>query len=510
MKTRGSGILLHLTSLPSPYGIGDMGPTAYRFADFLAEAGQSYWQILPLNPTNPLQGNSPYVSTSAFAGNTLLISPDFLLEDNLITRKEVESGPSFPEERVDYEAVIDFKGKLAEKAYTRFKIRGSSPEYEKFCSENESWLDGFSLFLALKAYLGGRAWSEWPQALRDREPGAMGEARALLAEEVQREKFLQYLFFRQYGMLRRYCNEKHIHIIGDIPIYVSHDSADVWMNPGLFKLDEQKKPFVVAGVPPDYFSDTGQLWGNPVYRWDVLKERGYDWWVNRITHNLRVSDLIRIDHFRGIVGYWEVPASEKTAIKGRWMEGPGYDFINYLIHTIPFLPMIAEDLGIITPDVREVMAHFNIPGMKVLLFAFGDNLSTNPYIPHNLPRNCVAYTGTHDNNTVRGWFENEATPDEKRKLFQYLGRVVAPEELPRELIRLLMMSVASIVIFPIQDILGLGKEARMNIPSTPEGNWEWRLTTRLFEAAPADWLRETTLIYGRQASADSYPADRER
>jgi 4-alpha-glucanotransferase len=311
------------------------------------------------------------------------------------------------------------------------------------------------------------------------------------------EKFLQYLFFNQWGILKKYCNQKEIQIIGDIPIYVSHDSADVWMNPELFKLDDQKRPFVVAGVPPDYFSETGQLWGNPVYRWDVLKERGYDWWVNRIAHNLRLSDLIRIDHFRGIVGYWEVPAAETTAIHGRWVEGPSFDFINYLIRKFPYVPLIAEDLGVITPDVREVMNHFELPGMKVLLFAFGDNLPGNPYIPHNLPKNCVAYTGTHDNNTARGWFEKEATPDEKRRLFQYLGRTVSSEELPRELIRLLMMSVASTVIFPMQDILGLGEEARMNLPSTGEGNWEWRLSPHLFEKAPEDWLRETTEIYGR-------------
>jgi len=497
MKRRGSGILLHLTSLPSPYGIGDMGASAYRFADFLAEARQSYWQILPLNPTHLFYGNSPYVSTSAFAGNTLLISPDLLIREDLLTQEEVESRPSFRADRVDYQTVIDFKGKVAEQAYLRFNSRGASPDYERFCSENAAWLDGFSLFVALKSHLGGRAWNEWPQDLRDREPGAIGEAQKELSEKIRMEKFLQYLFFNQWSMLKKYCNQKDIQIIGDIPIYVSHDSADVWMNPELFKLDNQKRPFVVAGVPPDYFSETGQLWGNPVYRWDVLKESGYDWWVNRIAHNLRVSDLIRIDHFRGIVGYWEVPAAETTAICGRWVEGPGSDFINYLIRKFPHVPMIAEDLGVITPDVREVMNHFDIPGMKVLLFAFGDNLATNPYIPHNLPKNCVAYTGTHDNNTTRGWFEKEATPDEKRRLFQYLGRIVPSEELPRELIRLLMMSVASTVIFPMQDILGLGEEARMNIPSTGEDNWEWRLSPDLFERAPADWLRETTEIYGR-------------
>ena len=474
-----------------------MGTSAYRFADFLADTRQSYWQILPLNPTDPFHVNSPYFSTSAFAGNPLLISPDLLIQDDLLTRQEVESGPSFPVDRVDYQTVIDFKGKLAEQAYLRFKCREVPPDYERFCSENAAWLDGFSLFVALKSHFGGKAWNEWPQDLRDREPGAIGVAQKELSKKIRMEKFLQYFFFKQWGMLKKYCNQKDIQIIGDIPIYVSHDSADVWMNPELFKLDAQKMPFVVAGVPPDYFSETGQLWGNPVYRWDVIKEKGYEWWVNRIAHNLRFLDIIRIDHFRGLVGYWEVPAAEKTAIHGRWVEGPSSDFINYLIRKFPYLPMIAEDLGVITPDVREVMNRFEFPGMKVLLFAFGDNLPNNPYIPYNLPKNCIAYTGTHDNNTARGWFEKEATPDEKRRLFQYLGRIVSSEELPRELIRLLMMSVASTVIFPIQDILGLGEEARMNIPSTGEGNWEWRLSSHLFETAPIDWLRETTEIYGR-------------
>jgi len=496
MRRRGSGILIHLTSLPSSYGIGDMGAWAYRFADFLAEGRQSYWQTLPLNPTHPIS-NSPYVSTSAFAGNPLLISPDLLIQEDLLTRQEVESRPSFPVDRVDYQTVTDFKGKLAEHAYFRFKSRKIHPEYERFCSENAAWLDGFSLFVALKSHLGGRAWGEWPQELRDREPGAIGEVQKELSEKVGMEKFLQYIFFNQWGMLKKYCNQKGIQFIGDIPIYVSYDSADVWMNPELFKLDEQKRPFGVAGVPPDYFSETGQLWGNPVYRWDVLKERGYDWWVNRIAHNLRVSDFIRIDHFRGIVAYWEVPAAETTAVNGRWVEGPGFHFLNHLTRKFPYVPIIAEDLGTITPDVKELMNHFEFPGMKVLLFAFGDDVANNPYIPHNLPKNCVAYTGTHDNNTVKGWFEKEARPDEKKRLFQYLGREIASQELPRELIRLLMMSVASTVIFPVQDILGLGEEARMNLPSTGDGNWEWRLSPHLLDTAPAEWLREMTELYGR-------------
>jgi len=351
--------------------------------------------------------------------------------------------------------------------------------------------------VALKSHFGGKAWSEWPQDIRDRQPQALQSAKKELYETVEKERFLQYLFFKQWGSLKDYCKEKNIQVIGDIPIYVNHDSVDVWAHPELFKLDDEKRPYVVAGVPPDYFSETGQLWGNPIYQWDVLKEKEYDWWVQRIAQTLKVYDLLRIDHFRGLVAYWEVPATEKTAINGNWIEAPVMDFLNHLTRRFPSLPIIAEDLGVITPDVREIMHHFELPGMKLLLFAFGDDLATNPYIPHNLPRNCVAYTGTHDNNTIRGWFEKEATPEIKRRLFRYLGRNVPVEELHWELIRLVMMSVANVTIFPMQDILGLGEEARMNQPSTLEGNWQWRLLPDLLTPDLTSTLREMTETYGR-------------
>ena len=497
MKRRGSGILIHLTSLPSPFGIGDMGPWAYRFVDFLAETKQSFWQILPLNPTDPAHYNSPYHSLSAFGCNPLLISPELLVQDDLLDKTDLESLPDFPEERVDYGAVIRYKEALLNRAYERSKGKRKDHEYGRFCLENTYWLDDFALFMALKSRFGGKAWSEWPQDIRDRQPKALQAAKKEICETVGKERFLQYLFFKQWRSLSNYCNQKNIQIIGDIPIYVNFDSVELWTHPELFKLDNEKRPYVVAGVPPDYFSETGQLWGNPIYQWDVLKEKEYDWWIQRIAQTLKLYDFVRIDHFRGLVAYWEVPATEETAINGKWIEAPVMDFLNHLTRRFPSLPIIAEDLGVITPDVREIMHHFELPGMKLLLFAFGDDLATNPYIPHNLPRNCVAYTGTHDNSPIKGWFEKETTPEIKRRLFRYLGRNVPVEELHWELIRMVMMSVANVAIFPMQDILGLGEEARMNQPATLDGNWQWRLLPDLLTPDLTSRLCEMTETYGR-------------
>jgi 4-alpha-glucanotransferase len=497
MRRRGSGILLHVTSLPSPFGVGDMGPPAFRFVDFLAETKQSLWQVLPLNPTDPEHYSSPYHSTSAFACNPLLISPDLLVEDGLLDKSDIQSPLEFPPDRVDYRAVGAYKEKLFRRAFDHFKGGRDQYEYEKFCSENASWLDDFVLFKALKSHFNGAVWSDWPQDLRDRRKEALQWAIEELGERADMERFLQYVFSRQWNALKKYCNERGIQIVGDIPIYVEHDSVDVWAHPEIFKLDGEKRPSVVAGVPPDYFSETGQLWGNPVYRWDVLREQGYTWWIQRMERNLSLCDVVRIDHFRGLVAYWEVAATENTAINGKWIEAPAMDFLDHLMRKFPFLPIVAEDLGIITPDVREVMQNFELPGMKVLLFAFGEDLPTNPYIPHNLPKNCVAYTGTHDNNTIRGWFEGEGAPEDKKRLLRYLGRDVPVEKLHWELIRLLMMSAANTVIFPLQDILGLGEGARMNRPATLEGNWKWRLGTDLLRPDVVLKLREMTEIYGR-------------
>jgi 4-alpha-glucanotransferase len=498
MNKRGSGILLHITSLPSPYGIGDLGPGAYRFADFLAQSRQRFWQVLPLNPTDQAFGNSPYSSNSAFAGNALLISPELLLEEGLIDKQHVGSVPSFPQKSVDYPSVIRYKEELFNRTYEH--MRGNHRDrsaYEQFCAEKAHWLDNFSLFMVIKRHFQGKVWSEWKRELRDRNPEHLRLVKEEFCDEFEKEKFLQYLFWKQWGSLKRYCNEKGIHLIGDMPIYANYDSAGVWAHPEVFKLNEEKRPAFVGGVPPDYFSKTGQFWGNPVYRWDVLRETGYRWWIRRVAHNLVLFDTVRIDHFRGFVAFWEISATESTAANGHWVEAPAEDFFTALTRSLSNLSIIAEDLGTITPDVKEIMKRFGFPGMRVLLFAFGEDLPTHPYLPHNYVPDCVVYTGTHDNNTVRGWFENEAHPSDKQRLFRYLGREVSAESVHWDFIRLAMMSIAETVIFPMQDVLGLGEEARMNRPARHEGNWEWRLLPQQLTPSLRSSLSDMTETYGR-------------
>jgi 4-alpha-glucanotransferase len=497
MNKRESGILLHVTSLPSPYGIGDLGPSAFRFADFLSEAGQSLWQILPLTPTLGYSGHSPYDSSSSFAGNKLLISPESLCREGLLRGEEIGTPPPFPAETVDYESVVPYKEKLLDLAYERFKSRGEKADYERFLAENAHWLEDFSLFTALKAHFQDRPWSEWPRGIRDRETGYSERLGEALREAADKERFIQYTFFRQWFSLKEECNRKGISIFGDLPIYVACDSADVWSHPEIFKLRVDKKPAFVAGVPPDYFSRSGQLWGNPVYDWDLLRETGFEWWLGRLEHNFRLFDLLRIDHFRGFVAYWEVPSGEKTAIGGKWVEAPGDDFFSALLRRFPRPPIIAEDLGSITPDVVDLIQRFGFPGMKVLLFAFGAGDSRNPYLPHNYRANYVVYTGTHDNNTVRGWFENRATEEEKSRVFRYLGREVPAHGIHDELIRLAMMSAADRAVIPMQDLLGLGEEARMNRPGTIGGNFRWRLAPEKISTPLVRKLSEWTEIYGR-------------
>lgn len=498
MNRRSNGILLHLTSLPSLFGIGDLGPSAYNFADFLSETGQSLWQILPVNPPRP-DHYSPYLSPSAFAGNPLLISPELLVRDCLLEQSDLQSSPGFPADRVDFPSVVPYKKELLEKAYRSFVKNNKPSDYEHFCEESRYWLDEFALFVAIEDRFKGQVWNQWPEELRDRHPEAIQRAKADLRETIDRAKFFQYIFCRQWTAFREYCNGKGVRIFGDIPIYVDFSSADVWTHPNLFRLDKNKSPLVVSGVPPDYFSKTGQLWGHPIYRWDALEEGGYEWWMERIGHNLKLCDLVRIDHFRGFVGYWEVPADEKTAMNGKWVDGPGSRFFKAVLQRFPDLPIIAEDLGVITPDVVEVMEEFDFPGMKILLFAFGDDLATNPYIPHNLVRNCVAYTGTHDNNTARGWFENEIPEEIRQRVFNYLGREVPAEDIHWELIRMVMMSVADMTVFPMQDVLGLGSEDRMNTPSVTNGNWRWRFLPDMLTNELRDRLLLMTQIYGRAA-----------
>jgi 4-alpha-glucanotransferase len=498
MNIRSSGILLHPTSLATPCGIVDLGPEAYRFVDFLSEAGQTLWQILPLTPTDPKHNNSPYHSTSALAGNPLLISPELLVKEGLLTESDLADVPDQRGSRIDFEAAAAFKNRLFDIAFDRFQHKTEDEaSFERFCVRQDFWLDAYALFAALKERFAGQPWIEWPLEIRRRSRDDLLAVRQELALAVQREKFLQYVFFRQWMQLKDYCRQKEIKIFGDIPIYVHYDSVDVWCHPELFKLDENLKPYVVSGVPPDYFSRTGQLWGHPLYRWDTLRESGYQWWIQRLEHNLKLCDMVRIDHFRGLVAYWEVPAEDKTAVNGKWVTAPVDDFMHHLLRKFASLPIIAEDLGTISADVREVMQRYRLPGMRLLLFAFGDDFPDSAFLPHNHVKNCLVYTGTHDNNTVRGWFETEATPENKANLADYLGRPVSADSIHWELIRLAMMSVADTTVLPMQDILGLGAEARMNTPSKLKNNWHWRLAEKLVDAKLAVRLREMTRIYGR-------------
>lgn len=495
---RGSGVLLHITSLPSPYGIGDLGPGAYAFVDFLIRTRQCMWQILPLNLTDPLHGNSPYSSISAFAGNKMLISPDLLIEDGLLARSDLDPIPLYPEGHCDYLSVIPYKSRLLELAYHNFREKGKDRgSFEAFCLKNASWLDDFSLYIAIKNYVAGESWAQWPEELRDRAPQSIEAIRKEYFEQIEKEKFWQYIFSEQWKRLKSFCGKKGVRLFGDLAIHVNFDSADVWANPGLFKLDKEKRPLFVSGVPPDYFSCTGQLWGNPVYRWDVLKKSGYQWWIERVAYHLDLFDILRIDHFRGLVAFWEIPAGECTALNGKWVKAPARDFLKCLRKNFQNLPIVAEDLGLITPDVREVMRLFGLPGMKVLLFAFGEDNPRHPYLPHNYERNFLVFTGTHDNNTVRGWFENDASSDDKERFFRYSGREVPVEQVHWEFIRLAMVSVADQVIIPMQDILGLGGDSRMNRPSIGEGNWEWRLRPDQITQSIAERLLEMTVTYGR-------------
>lgn len=508
MKRRASGIFLHISSLPSPFGIGDLGRGAYKFADFLSAAKQSFWQILPVSPTSEAGGNSPYSSPSAFAGNHLLVSPESLVQEGILGKADVQNPVFFPKERVDYRALTKYKKNLFSVAYKNFRGKGKrSFEFEYFCDENSIWLEDYALFMAFKEYFGGVFWSQWPKEVRDREGKKIRNLKENLRDRIEREKFLQYLFFKQWFSLKNYCNQKGIQIIGDIPIYVNYDSADVWANPEIFQLDAQRKPIVVAGIPPDYFSSTGQRWGNPIYRWDILKEEGYPWWVRRVGHNLKLFDIIRLDHFKGFVDYWHVPARNRTAVEGHWVKGPREEFFNVLLKHFPCLPFIAEDLGVITAEVHELRDRFEFPGMRVFQFAFGTDPLADLYKPIHYIKNCVAYTGTHDNDTLIGWLygskgHSTRTPREirmeKENVLRFLGwKEERRKNIHWEIIRVLMMSVANLVIFPMQDILGLGEKARMNRPATGQGNWEWRLMPEQLRSSLGRRLLQMTEIYGR-------------
>ena len=497
MLRRASGILLHVSSLPSEFGIGDLGPEAYEWVDFLVAARQSFWQVLPLNPTTLTSYNSPYQATSAFAGNPLYISPSVLRDEGLLTEDDLSGFPRRPQARVEYHGVGVEKQRLLDVAYEHFEARARKESFAVFCEKNSGWLDDFATFTALHKHFPDQIWSDWPPPIRDRDRDGLEKLTRELHGSIEREKFLQYLFFNQWSRLKRYANERGVQIIGDLPYYVGYDCADVWSNPGLYKLNETKKPNFVAGVPPDGFSATGQLWGSPVYDWSEHAKTGYAWWTSRLRQNLEMFNIVRIDHFRGFAAYWEVPADRDTAVDGKWVNGPGEQLFRVLLKHWSPPPLIAEDLGIITPDVRELMHTYGLPGMKVLLFAFDGNTGSNPYSLHNHVPNSVIYTGTHDNNTVRGWFENEASPDQKQRLYDYLGRTPSGSDVHWDMIRLAMMSVSKLLIVPMQDVLGLDETARMNHPAVASGNWEWRMVPGQATPDLADRLARLTEIYGR-------------
>ncbi len=503
LKNRSCGILLHITSLPSPYGIGDLGPEAYKFADFMLKSGLTYWQILPLNPVEGDSGYSPYSGLSAFAGNPMLISPELLLDEGYIQEKDLQHKLKFNTSQVDFEKVIQFKKEVLDKSYQSFEKESTQRQsglFKKFCHEHRHWLDDFADYMAIKNHFGAQAWYDWPTDLRDREKSSMKTFRNKLKESIRKEKFLQFVFFQQWETLKLYCQEQGILFFGDVPFYVGYDSADVWAHADIFKLKNNKKPEAVAGVPPDYFSETGQLWGMPVFDWKKLKKQKYAWWLDRISQNLNMFDLIRLDHFRAFSAYWQVPAGEKTAINGSWKKGPGKRFFRKLSKQHPDMPIIAEDLGDIDQPVYDLMDKFGMPGMKVLLFAFGDGMPQNAYIPHHHTENTVVYTGTHDNNTSLGWF-SEASEEERKRLSQYLNRQVSEKNVANHLVKLAMSSVARLCVIPMQDFLGLGKEAIMNVPSTANGNWLWRLEEGKADAKLAKKIKEIVTLYDRDQVA---------
>lgn len=486
---RASGILLHPTSLPGPYGIGDLGPQAFRFVDWLASTGCKLWQILPLGPTG--YGDSPYQCFSAFAGNPYLISPDDLFNDGLLTQADLDlMKDEVPASRVDFGLVIPKKLNLLLTAFTNYKTNPDSlsSEFILFCTENAFWLDDFALFMALKESNGGGAWNGWSAKLKSRDEAVLNQAREELSESIIRFSFYQFLFFRQWNKLRNYANSKGIQIVGDVPIFVAYDSADVWSHPELFFLDKNGNTTVVAGVPPDDFSATGQLWGNPLYDWKAHKKEKYAWWISRLQATLKVVDILRFDHFRGFAGYYEIPADHKTAEHGKWITGPGKHFFSAVkekLNSDSGLPIIAEDLGLVTPDVVELLDAFDLPGMKVLQFGFSG--PDNPFLPHNYVPNCIAYTGTHDNDTAFGWY---ATAEEHEKNFAKRYLSVDGNDFAWDLIRATWKSVAVFAIAPMQDVLGLGGEARMNFPSKLGGNWEWRMKDEDFRDDLAAGLRD--------------------
>ncbi|BAY21292.1 4-alpha-glucanotransferase [Calothrix sp. NIES-2100] len=496
---RSSGILLHPTSFPSRFGIGDLGLEAYSFIDFLKDSYQQYWQVLPLGPTG--YGNSPYACYSAMAGNPQLISPEQLQEQGLLTEDDFANLPGFDSSKVEFDRIAPIKIDLLKKACENFKTKATplqQKEFAGFCQSKAYWLDDYALFMALKDTHGGSSWHTWEPELAKREPQAIDQAQRQLTGEIFFHKFIQFEFFRQWSKLKTYANMSGIQIIGDIPIYVAHDSSDVWANPDIFCLDEETgEAALMAGVPPDYFSATGQLWGNPVYNWEELEKQDFKWWLGRFQAMLDYVDVIRIDHFRGFEAYWAVEQGEETAINGEWLKAPGEELFETIKQKLGILPVLAEDLGVITPEVEALRDNFEFPGMKVLQFAFGSD-PANPFLPFNYPRNAVVYTGTHDNDTTVGWY-NQASDWEKQNLLLYLG-CISSDGIHWDLIRLALSSIANQAIIPLQDVLGLGTEARMNFPSVAEGNWGWRYQKEALTEELSQKLKLLTTLYGRAST----------
>jgi len=507
---RAAGILMHPTSLPSHGGIGDFGPAAYEFLDWLAEARQGLWQVLPLGP--PGYGNSPYSCTSAFAGNTLMISLERLADRGLIQRERVVALPDGAS-RVDFDRVRVHKLPLlreAARSFLRSKSGTACKFYQDFCRENHWWLEDYVLFSALRDQFGEGPWNSWPAEIVHRNPETIARLHKELHEQLEEERFLQFAFFEQWRALRSHCRALGIRIIGDVAIFVSYDSADVWTHPDIFRLKDDLSPKVVAGCPPDAFSETGQRWGNPLYDWSALKSHGYNWWIRRMRWAIETCDIVRLDHFRGFEAYWEIPAEEPTAVHGRWVQGPNADLFNALRTALGDLPFIAEDLGYITPEVTELRKELGIPGMKVLQFGFGDR-GARKYLPHRFDPNSVVYTGTHDNDTTVGWWNSGATEEEKRLASVYLG--IGADDVHWALIRAALTSVAKLALIPVQDILGLSSEARMNVPSQMDGSWSWRLRSGALTPELAEKLRTLVEVTDRDAclqpSSDAEQPSRE-
>ena len=494
---RSAGILLAISSLPSKYGIGSFSKEAYRFIDWLRSAHQSYWQILPMGPTG--YGDSPYQSFSTFAGNPYFIDLDTLVDQGLLTDRECREIDWGDDGRyVDYRTIYEGRYPILRKSYERWKMTDSM-EFSMFMDENKEWIYDYSLFMAVKDSLGGISWTEWPQDIRNRQPDAVQQMQIKLADEIHFQQYMQYLFYTQWNALKSYANKNHIRIIGDIPIYVAMDSADVWAHPELFRLDEDRRPYEVAGCPPDGFSETGQLWGNPIYDWELNRQTGYSWWIARMRHSYKLYDVVRIDHFRGFDEYYAIPAGSKNAVVGKWEKGPGMDLFDAVKEKLGKISIIAEDLGYITDSVRQLVKDSNFPNMKVLEFAFDARDSYEPceYLPFTYYNNCVVYTGTHDNETLLGWLKhiNDYTLG---YIKDYIGRdIPVGQEMVDEIIRLAHSSVADLCIIPLQDYLGLGNEARINTPSTLGDNWKWRVTKDKLTDKLADKIRKYTNVYRR-------------